>query len=343
VLKKTKQENRQELLTAMMARGPLYAPVREDYGVVYRRVEEPCEVVLDFTSTLQSPKSAFFPQTEDMFKYHLSSGPVAAEALPIPAAETILLGVRPPDAVSFLIMDQLFLGGQVRDPYWEARREATLVIGYPLINAREPEDFWSALGISGADERGSDIFLVFADGLIFFRSLNPKGERLLNVLDGLSEATPEEERIYEAALMPALHPSPRQLAIDPERIARRCEELFGEVSFWEKLSAACISCGTCTFVCPTCHCFDIADETLFGRGLRRRFWDACMFTDFTLEASGHNPRPKIYQRLRQKVCHKYSYYIRKFGCISCVGCGRCTRSCPVNIDIFSMVEAALKG
>jgi ferredoxin len=67
-----------------------------------------------------------------------------------------------------------------------------------------------------------------------------------------------------------------------------------------------------------------------------------MFTNFTLETSGHNPRTRVFQRLRQKVSHKFSYYVSKFGTPLCVGCGRCTRSCPVNIDIFSIVEGAKK-
>ena len=126
-------------------------------------------------------------------------------------------------------------------------------------------------------------------------------------------------------------------------MAREFEAIFDNVDFWTKMSSACLSCGVCTFVCPTCYCFDICDETTFGQGTRRRLWDACMFTDFTLEASGHNPRPQVYQRLRQKICHKYSYSIRKYGVISCVGCGRCTRSCPVNIDIFTFVDEAMKA
>jgi ferredoxin len=120
------------------------------------------------------------------------------------------------------------------------------------------------------------------------------------------------------------------------------EAIFNNNDFWTKVSSACLSCGACTFVCPNCYCFDICDDTMFGKGTRRRVWDACMFTDFTLEASGHNPRTQVYQRLRQKINHKYSYHVKKYGVISCVGCGRCTRSCPVNIDIYSIVEEALK-
>jgi heterodisulfide reductase subunit C len=131
--------------------------------------------------------------------------------------------------------------------------------------------------------------------------------------------------------------------VDKEVAAKKFEVVFDNVDFWTKMSAACLSCGICTFVCPNCYCFDICDDNMYGKGTRSRVWDACMFTDFTLEASGHNPRTQVYQRLRQKISHKYSYHIRKYGVISCVGCGRCTRQCPVNIDIYSIVEAALKA
>ena len=158
----------------------------------------------------------------------------------------------------------------------------------------------------------------------------------------LSDGSADDERAFEEILQEGNDLRSRFLEIQDSEIAGKLSRLFEDKDFWEKTAEACIGCGICTFVCPTCYCFDISDETLFNEGMRKRFWDACMFTDFTLEASGHNPRPKIFQRYRQKVCHKYAYHVGKYGCISCVGCGRCTRACPVNIDIFSVIEKALK-
>jgi sulfhydrogenase subunit beta (sulfur reductase) len=94
----------------------------------------------------------------------------------------------------------------------------------------------------------------------------------------------------------------------------------------------------CTYVCPTCYCFTITDETENLRGERLRSWDSCMFYHYTLEASGHNPRPSKLNRYRNRVGHKFSYIPEKYdGLIGCCGCGRCIRSCPVSIDIRQVV------
>ncbi|MDZ4163691.1 MAG: 4Fe-4S dicluster domain-containing protein [Smithellaceae bacterium] len=341
-MKKIAQGRLSELVAALLERGELYAPVRDDRGVNFQSIGGPEEVTLDFYNTLLSPKSVFFPPSEDLIAYRLGKEEQAARVLPLPATPTVLLGVRPPDAKSFLLMDALFLGGGIPDPYWQARREQTIVIGYAFDQGpADPADFYSTLGIDRADTSGSDILLMKNGGDFLLQGITAKGEALLSALTILAAAPPGEEKQFAALLAPGAGSKTRHLVLDPEAVAKKLEDIFADNAFWEGISTACISCGTCTFVCPTCHCFDIADETLFREGVRRRFWDACMFTDFTLEASGHNPRHAVYQRLRQKVCHKYSYYVRKFGVISCVGCGRCTRSCPVNIDIFSIIAQAM--
>jgi len=102
----------------------------------------------------------------------------------------------------------------------------------------------------------------------------------------------------------------------------------------------CLGCGICTFLCPTCHCFDIQDETLESNGARVRIWDSCMFREYSLQASGYNPRPEQTSRVRNRVFHKFSYFPKNHQEFGCVGCGRCISECPVNIDIVEIVNKA---
>ena len=88
-------------------------------------------------------------------------------------------------------------------------------------------------------------------------------------------------------------------------------ELFN-ASFWDEVQFSCINCGTCTFLCPTCWCFDIQDEVCGDQGDRLRIWDSCMFPLFTLHGSGHNPRNMKLQRVRQRFMHKLKYYQDKY-------------------------------
>ena len=345
MLKKTAIEKINEVAAVLMEKGTLIAPVKEASGANFTTIKNPQDVNLDFYNTILSPKSVFFPQMEDFVNYQMSKSATEGEPVKLDLKPTYLMGVRPCDVKSFEIMDKHFEASGIIDPYWRKRRENVTIFGYafdldkPVDNA----DFYNTLGINAADPEGSDIFMVKKDKELLFKAMTKKGEKLLADLTLLQEGKATDDKYFTEYVKKGKNHKTRFLALDQDAVAKKFEDIFENNEFWTKVSAACLSCGVCTFVCPTCYCFDICDETLFKKGTRRRIWDACMFTDFTLEASGHNPRPKVFQRLRQKICHKYSYSIRKYDVISCVGCGRCTRSCPVNIDIYSIVEAALKA
>lgn len=345
MLKKTAINKISELAAVLMEKGTLVAPVKEDAGFNFREISDAKQADLNFHNTIISPKSAFFPHIEDFVRYKTGKSILDAQPVVLDLKPVFLFGVRPCDVKSFEIMDIHFAGTGVVDPYWKQRREATTIFGYAFdMNApAEAEEFYQTLGIGAADPEGSDIFMIRKDNDLLIKSMTPKGEKLLGELNVLSDAAAEDEKYFQETIKKGKDYKTRSMCLDQDVITRKLEDIFHNSDFWTKMSAACLSCGVCTFVCPTCYCFDICDETLFGQGTRRRVWDACMFTDFTLEASGHNPRTHVLQRLRQKVNHKYSYHVRKYGVISCVGCGRCTRHCPVNIDIFSIVDAAIKA
>ena len=344
MLKKTAIEKISELSAVLMEKGTLLAPVKEAAGSNFAEIKDPNKVDLDFNNTILSPKAAFFPQKEDFVKYKIGQLLTDAQPVTLNLKPTFLFGVRPCDVRSFAIMDTHFDAAGIVDPYWRQRREATTIFGYAydLSKPVDSVDFYNTLGIYAADPEGSDIFMIPKDKELLLKSITPKGEKLLGELTILQDATKADEKSFDGYIKKGREYKTRFMSLDKDTIARKLESIFDNTDFWTEVSSACLSCGVCTFVCPTCYCFDICDDTQFGSGTRRRVWDACMFTDFTLEASGHNPRTKVFQRLRQKINHKYSYSVRKYGVISCVGCGRCTRSCPVNIDIFSIVEAAGK-
>ena len=345
MLKKTTIDKLPELAARLMGKGTLVAPVREDAGFNLREVSDANQVDLNFYNTIMSPKAAFFPQIEDFVRYKTGKSILDAQCVDLNLKPVFLFGVRPCDVKSFEIMDIHFSGTGAVDPYWQKRREATTIFGYAfdLSTPADGADFYSTLGIGAADPEGSDIFMMKKDKDLLLKGITPQGEKLLDELNSLADTTAEDQKYFDDTVAAGRAFKTRFTCVDANSIAKKLEDLFHKTDFWEKVSDACLSCGACTFVCPTCYCFDICDETLFSQGVRRRVWDACMFTDFTLEASGHNPRTNVYQRLRQKVSHKYSFHVRKYGVISCVGCGRCTRACPVNIDIFSIVDEAMKA
>ena len=107
---------------------------------------------------------------------------------------------------------------------------------------------------------------------------------------------------------------------------------------WAELSKACLGCGTCTFVCPTCQCFDVRDFST-NQGVKRfRCWDSCMYSEFTKMAA-ENPRKNQMQRYRQRFMHKLCYFpSNNNGEYSCVGCGRCVKKCPQSLNIVKVIK-----
>ena len=93
-------------------------------------------------------------------------------------------------------------------------------------------------------------------------------------------------------------------------------------------------------VCPTCYCFDVADELALNlkKGERIRRWDACMLSDFAVVAGGENFRPKAKERLKHRIMRKFNYLMKKHGEAVCVGCGRCVRACLADISPKKITE-----
>ncbi|MBR3004774.1 MAG: 4Fe-4S dicluster domain-containing protein, partial [Lachnospiraceae bacterium] len=124
-----------------------------------------------------------------------------------------------------------------------------------------------------------------------------------------------------------------------EDLDKKLAKMF-EHPIWDKVTKGCIGCGTCTFVCPTCYCFDIDSENYGAEGCKYRCWDSCMFSDYTRLAGGANPRPTKKERLRNRYMHKLSYFNERYGETLCVGCGRCVEKCPAHLDISEFIEKA---
>jgi ferredoxin len=120
-------------------------------------------------------------------------------------------------------------------------------------------------------------------------------------------------------------------------VAEKLSAMF-EHPLWDELHLPCLGCGTCTFACPTCYCFEMGPELRGTMGTEMRYWDSCMFSEYTRMAGGHNPRPTLKERLRNRYLHKLSFFAERYGQGLCVGCGRCIEKCPVGLDISKVIE-----
>jgi ferredoxin len=318
------------LLERLRQRGTVYAPGRDSEGQAALLEFQPESLQLDYRNFAQSIKSFFLPQEQTLL--WLKNGKWTEPDLA--TTERFLFGVRPCDARSLTLLDRVFLDGEQSDPYYSHLREKTTVIGLACAQAM-PSCFCTSVGGGPGDCTGMDVQAVALETGLLLRGATAKGEALLDAAaDLLSEPAPEavqeaEERIRAA--QDQLAPVP---AADS---ARRLAEAY-EASLWESAGSKCLGCGTCSFLCPTCYCFDITDEVRGDRGRRVRTWDCCAYPQFTLHGSGHNPRPTPKERWRQRLMHKFRYAMENYEVSFCVGCGRCIRNCPASMDLRTALK-----
>ncbi|GAH96968.1 unnamed protein product, partial [marine sediment metagenome] len=181
-----------------------------------------------------------------------------------------------------------------------------------------------------------DLMLTDIGDQFLVEEVTDKGKELIAKTSGLKEATKTDEARAKEAKETSHNKVTRK--INTEGIEDKLLACFDDEDYWEKIAAKCISCGICTFLCPTCYCFDINDELVKKQGTRFRSWDSCAFSVYT-KMPMENPRLEKWRRVRQKVCHKFEFYPMTFNVIACTGCGRCIRLCPVNWDIAQTLES----
>lgn len=307
------------------------APTAVGDVVRFKPVEDPAAVSIDYANSNVPPKELMFPETETLFKFKVGSTDIEPEE-PDVEAKRLVFGIRPCDAMAYTIVDNLY-SWDFPDPYYQKRRESTVLFGLACANP-VANCFCPSLGGGPASEKGLDALMFDLGEAVYVKTLTDKGDEAAKAM-GLEAAGDAEKKAAEALEKEALAKIKR--SIETEGIPEKLPSLYDH-PFWEQFSDRCLSCGICTFLCPTCHCFDIQDESEAFSGRRARMWDTCMFSEYTLHTSGHNPRPTRKERTRNRISHKYSYFPEKFDVIACVGCGRCINYCPVNIDILDILE-----
>ncbi len=316
-------------LASVMEEFDLYAPVSLTEGVsVFKKIDHPNEVNFSQLLTQKPAKEIFFPQSEPMFNYERRGRKIQITSNEEVERERILLGARPCDIEAISIIEKVFISEPYTDLYFLEKRRKTTLIG---LGCNQPLStcFCSSAGGGPFLRSGSDLFLVDLGDAYSVELLTEKG-MVFSKNKFLREADPEDLRRIKELEDKAFEKVGFSIPIDG--IEKRLD-LMVESSFWDRVHEKCVGCRICTYLCPTCHCFDIVDEGDFARGQRVRNWDSCLSPLYSLETSGHNPRPTTRERMRQRLMHKFNYFPKIFNRIACVGCGRCIQYCPVHFDI----------
>jgi sulfhydrogenase subunit beta (sulfur reductase) len=334
VLKKEKIE---DALNALGNASVVYIPVKNRRGLVeYKELGKEAsaaDIVLDRKPDIP-PKAIMFPQTEVLLSYKKVDGKIVVTPAKTDDREKLIFGVRPCDAIGIALMDKVFCEGKFTDSYYKARRDKVTIVAIACDGPADPTCFCPSTGGSPAAKEGSDVLLYDVDDSYYVEGITDKGRKILEAIKGyLGKPTPEQEKMKDEIIRKAESAEGFTRRISAESIAR-LDSSF-DSKYWDDVARRCLSCGACTYYCPTCHCFDINDEP----GSKRvRTWDSCQFSDFTMHTSGHNPRTGKGQKLRNRYYHKFKYSKDNIGRYLCVGCGRCIAMCPVGLDITKAIS-----
>ena len=317
----------------------LYLPVKVSNQVNFAVWNKDAEVDLDTLKTVKSPKDAFFPQSENLYTVQKEGKKLFIEPEALKEQKFVVFGMKACDVQGVKVLDNVFLSEPV-DTFYAARREHGTIVA---MACHEPEEscFCKAFGIDCASP-DADVAVWMVEEELYWKALTEKGEVLTDLVkECLTESSKAEDEKIEAEKT-AIHKIVEKLPYSNLSLegwnGEALEERFNS-PIWETLYKPCLACGTCTFVCPTCQCYDIKDYDT-GHGVQRyRCWDSCMYSDFTMMAHGNN-RTSQMQRFRQRFMHKLVYYpANNNGMYSCVGCGRCVEKCPSSLNIVKVIKA----
>ncbi len=337
---KIKREDLPALFQKIAADQELYLPVRTADQTNFGVWREEAEVDLDTLKTVKSPKDVFFPQSETLYTCYREGKKLSVEPETLKEQDFVVFGMKACDIKGVEVLDRVFLSDPI-DTFYAARRDHGTIVA---LACHEPEEtcFCKVFGVDAAHP-AADVAAWMVEDILYWKPETEKGQKLTEKLADLLEkaddagsetAVAEEEEKIRAIIeeLPYTH-----LSLEGWNGDVLMEKF--ESPLWEELYKPCLACGTCTFVCPTCQCYDIKDYDT-GHGVQRyRCWDSCMYSDFTMMAHGNN-RTSQKERFRQRFMHKLVYFpANNDGMYSCVGCGRCVEKCPASLNIVKVVKA----
>ncbi|MFI5225155.1 MAG: 4Fe-4S dicluster domain-containing protein [Candidatus Limnocylindrales bacterium] len=302
----------------------------------YRLVASGRDRAFDHTTGPTSAKRSIHPPLIPLTRGRRVDGSVRIEAIVEEAPRIALLGVRACDLAAIRIQDRAMRAGPLGDADHDARRTATLVVAVECAAAADT-CFCTSMGTGPEVGEGADIAMSELDDGYVVRAGTPAGEAVVGRLAlGPADAEHVAAAAEQVAAVRAAIGDPVPTAGLPERLRESLDH-----PHWAEVADRCLACANCTLVCPTCFCTSVtvASDLDGVETTTDRSWDSCFSLGFGRVAGDANFRPRVRDRYRQWLTHKFSTWWDQFGSSGCVGCGRCIAWCPVGIDVRAELMA----
>lgn len=320
----------------MVANYDVVAPVGQESGPAgWKDIDGTQDIDVGTSQMLMAAKEFLLPAQDVLFRY---SGKKGEEKLEMPDLGTkpkLMIGLRLCDVRAISVLDAVYLEGRFRDPYYAAKRE-NLVLMTTVCDDPRWSCFCTSVGDLNEWAKATDVLLTDLGDKVYVAPISKTGEELVQgefFAEPTDEETMKKDEVWK-----------NLLALPKRPFAGKdiSKTVDWDDPVWAEMAKKCLGCGACSYMCPSCSCFDIQDETVGSTIERYRCRDTCQFSDFTLMGAGHNPRPEKKMRVRQRILHKYKYQVEQFNLLGCTGCGRCVEVCPVNIDLREVLNRIIE-
>jgi sulfhydrogenase subunit beta (sulfur reductase) len=324
----------------MMGDYRVVGPLAKGNKFAFGHIQDPADLRLDYNTSILPPKKYLQPQEERLMTFN-RTGKTTVETV-IEAEPTVIMGVHTCDLHALRVLDAAFTQ-DYPDAHYLRRREQTLLVGIECLEPCDEHSFCKSMDSLTVSE-GYDLHLTDIGAAYAVDVGTEAGEALLEKFAEARLATEKDMQQLNKALGAKWPRFPYKLDFDIGELPALMSQSYHS-PVWAELSQICLACGQCTLVCPTCYCFNVYDEVDLSLqdGERRRRWDSCQLDEFAVVAGGENFREHQATRLRHRFMRKGRYLMEKFGELGCVGCGRCARSCLVDIspvNVFNDLQRA---
>ncbi len=302
-----------EFLQKISESAELFIPKKVNNKWKFKKYKEENVEELPKNIIHESVKNLFFPKRRPIATFETNKK-YSLKPVEPSAEKRIIFGLKPCDVQGLTYMDKVFIEGEYKDQLYEAERDRTTLIGI-TCDEMGPHCHCTDRHSAPDNSEGMDIHVTKTKEGFIFQVLTEKGKHTLDSMELERTDNKPAEREWKKGTYSIASPDDFLTMYHDD--------------FWFEKSDICLTCGACTFECPTCVCFLISDEKFKDKGERVTVWDTCQFRAYSRMAGGHNPRNNKSERLKNRTMDKFYYSHKKYGKISCVGCGRCVIVCPL--------------
>lgn len=335
------RENLPLLIDSMLNDFILIAPINKNDVISFAEITSSQDVYIGDTLPMIPLKKLFHPAKQELFTFNRKTGVVEIcikhKNFDIDV-KVVVFGVRPCDITGNNVLDEIF-NENYKDEFYNTLRERTLIVGINCLKPCYENCFCESLN-SNNPKSGYDLMITeIGENEYTILPNSDGGKRILALYPWLFR-NPNEEDYKKYLRTLELKKNNFKKEILVEGLPSELEDKF-ESDIWNKFTKNCLFCGSCTFVCPTCYCFNVKDNISIDliNGIRQREWDSCYYPEFAQVAGGYDYRHEKERRFRYRYIHKYIDIPRRYNIEGCVGCGRCITYCPAKIDVRQVLKA----